>query len=100
MNIDKIKFIVNEYNMIKVNKFFKVILLCVVFGLIFLSFKMTFSDVNKQKLKEKECINKRVEINGSSYLIVSYDWLKDCYILDNGLSVDEELIWELLKTQK
>ena len=86
--------------MTKVSKFFKAILLCVTFGLIFLSFKMTFDDVNKQKLKEKECINKRVKMNGSSYLIVSHDWFKDCYILDNGLSVDEELIWELLKEQK
>lgn len=54
---------------------------------------------DKKILKEKECINKIVEINGSSYLIVDHDWFKDCYILDNGLQVDEELVWKLLEKQ-
>ena len=84
----------------KLSKFFKFILLCVAFGLLLLVSKRTLDNVNEQMLKEKECINKRVEINGSSYLIVAHDWFKDCYILDNGLPVDEELIWELLKEQK
>lgn len=84
----------------KLSKVFNFILLIVVFGVLFLVSKRTLDNVNEQMLKEKECINKRVEINGSSYLIVDHDWLKDCYILDNGLSVDEELIWELLKEQK
>jgi hypothetical protein len=83
-----------------VSKVFKFILLCVAFGLFLLVSKRTLDNVNEQMLKEKECINKRVEINGSSYLIVDHDWFKDCYILDNGLSVDEDLIWELLKEQR
>jgi hypothetical protein len=86
--------------MIIISKFLKLIQLCVAFGLFFLVLKSIIDNVNEQKLKEKECVNKRVEINGSSYLIVSHDWFKDCYILDNGLPVDEELIWELLKEQK
>jgi hypothetical protein len=84
----------------KLSEIFKFILLIVVFGLLFLYIKKSADLIIEQKLKEKECINKRVEINGSSYLIVDHDWFKDCYILDNGLSVDEELIWELLKEQK
>jgi hypothetical protein len=87
-------------DMKEASKFFNFILLCIAFGLLLLVSKRTLDNVNEQKLKEKECINKRVEINGSSYLIVNHDWFKDCYILDNGLSVDEELIWELLKEQK
>lgn len=86
--------------MTKASKFLNFILLCIAFCLFFLVSKMTLDNVNEQMLKDKECINKRVEINGSSYLIVDHDWFKDCYILDNGLSVDEELIWELLKEQK
>lgn len=84
----------------KLSEVFKFILLCVAFGLLLLISKRTLDNVNEQMLKEKECINKRVEINGSSYLIVNHDWFKDCYILDNGLSVDEDLIWELLKEQR
>lgn len=84
----------------KLSEIFKFILLIVVFGLLFLYIKKSADLINEEMLKEKECINKRVEINGSSYLIVDHDWFKDCYILDNGLSVDEELIWELLKEQK
>lgn len=86
--------------MTKISKIFKFILLCVAFGLFFLVLKRTIDNVNEQMLKEKECVNKRVEINGVSYLIVSHDWFKDCYILDNGLPVDEELIWKLLKEQR
>lgn len=84
----------------KLSEIFNFILLIVAFGLLFLVSKRTLDNVNEQMLKEKECINKRVEINGSSYLIVDHDWFKDCYILYNSLSVDEELIWELLKKQK
>ena len=84
----------------KLSEIFNFILLIVAFGILFLVSKRILDNVNEQMLKEKECINKRVEINGSSYLIVNHDWFKDCYILDNGLSVDEELIWELLKEQK
>lgn len=83
----------------KLSKIFKFILLIVVFGLLFLYMKKSADLIIEQKLKEKGCINKRVEINGSSYLIVDHDWFKDCYILDNGLSVDEELIWKLLEEQ-
>lgn len=81
----------------KFRRIFIFILFCITLILSFLISKRTFDNVNEQVLKEKECINKRVEINGSSYLIVDHDWFKDCYILDNGLSVDEELIWELLE---
>lgn len=84
----------------KLSGIFKFILLIVVFGLLFLYIKKSADLIIEQESKERECINKRVEINGSSYLIVSHDWFKDCYILDNGLPVDEELIWELLKEQK
>ena len=84
----------------KLSEIFKFILLIVVFGLLFLYIKKSADLIIEQESKERECINKRVEINGSSYLIVDHDWFKDCYILDNGLSVDEELIWELLKEQK
>lgn len=83
----------------KISNFFNFILLCIALGLSFLILKNIGDKVNEQILKEKECVNKRVEINGSSYLIVDHDWFKDCYILDNGLSVDEELIWELLEEQ-
>lgn len=83
----------------KASKFFNFILFCIAFGLSFLILKNIGDKVNEKVLKEKEYINKRVEINGSSYLIVDHDWFKDCYILDNGLSVDEELIWELLEEQ-
>lgn len=83
----------------KLSEIFKFILLIVVFGLLFVYMKKSADLIIEQKLKEKECVNKRVEINGSSYLIVDHDWFKDCYILDNGLSVDEELIWELLEEQ-
>lgn len=83
----------------KLRRVFIFILFCIAVGLSFLTLKKTNDKVNEQILKEKECINKRVEINGSSYLIVNHDWFKDCYILDNGLSVDEELIWELLEEQ-
>lgn len=48
----------------QISKFFKFILLCVAFGLFFLVLKRTIDNVNEQMLKEKECINKRVEING------------------------------------
>ena len=84
----------------KLSEIFKFILFCIALGLSFLILKNIGDKANEQILKEKECINKRVEINGSSYLIVNHDWFKDCYILDNGLSVDEELIWELLEEQK
>lgn len=88
----------------KLNKVFTSIssftVFCIVFSLSFLILKNIGDKVNKKVLKEKECINKRVEINGSSYLIVDHDWFKDCYILDNGLFVDEELIWELLEEQR
>lgn len=84
----------------KLSEIFKFILLIVVFGLLFVFMKKSADLIIEQKLKEKECINKRVEINGSSYLIVDHDWFKDCYILDNGLSVDKELIWELLEEQR
>lgn len=67
------------------------IVFCLVFCLSFLILKK-IGDIDKKILKEKECINKRIEINGSLYLIVDHDWFKDCYILDNGLSVDEELV--------
>lgn len=83
----------------KLRRVFIFILFCIALGLSFLTLKKTNDKVNEQILKEKECINKRVEINGSSCLIVNHDWFKDCYILDNGLSVDEELIWKLLKEQ-
>lgn len=83
----------------KLRRVFIFILFCIALGLSFLILKKVDNKVNEQILKEKECINKRVEINGSSYLIVDHDWLKDCYILDNGLSVDEELIWKLLEEQ-
>lgn len=65
----------------KLSEIFKFILLIVVFGLLFLYIKKSADLIIEQKLKEKECINKRVEINGSSYLIVDHDWFKDCYIL-------------------
>lgn len=84
----------------KASKFFNFILLCIALGLSFLILKNIGDKVNEKVLKEKECVNKRVEINGSSYLIVDHDWFKDCYILDNGLSVDKELIWELLEEQR
>lgn len=84
----------------KLSKIFKFILLIVTFGLLFLYMKKSADLIIEKKLKEKECINKRVEINGYSYLIIDHDWFKDCYILDNGLSVDEELIWELLEEQR
>lgn len=83
----------------KLSEIFKFILLIVVFGLLFLYMKKSADLIIEKKFKEKECVNKRVEINGSSYLIVDHDWFKDCYILDNGLSVDEELIWKLLEEQ-
>lgn len=83
----------------KLSEIFKFILFCIAFGLSFLILKNIGDKVNEKVLKEKECINKRVEINGSSYLIVDHDWFKDYYILDNGLSVDEELIWKLLEEQ-
>lgn len=84
----------------KLSKFFNFILLCIALGLSFLILKNIGDKVNIKVIKEKEYINKRVEINGSLYLIVAHDWFKDCYILDNGLSVDEELIWELLEEQR
>lgn len=83
----------------KLSEIFKFILLIVVFGLLFVYMKKSADLIIEKKLKEKDCVNKIVEINGSSYLIVDHDWFKDCYILDNGLSVDEELIWELLEEQ-
>lgn len=84
----------------KLSKVFKFILLCVAIVLMYFYLKTYSRILTEQESKERECINKRVEINGSSYLIVDHDWFKDCYILDNGLSVDEELIWELLKEQQ
>lgn len=50
--------------MTRVSKIFKFILLCVAFGLFFLVLKRTIDNVNEQMLKEKECVNTRVEING------------------------------------
>lgn len=84
----------------KLSKVFNFILICVAIALMYFCLKTLVQMSTEQISKEKECINKRVEINGSSYLIVDHDWFKDCYILDNGLSVDEELIWELLEEQK